>query len=71
MPDMTRQAWITSARRQLVLDTSVTECPVERTQARQDVTKHLQQAALQAVRAGRRDVANTLLAAWEQLEAHK
>jgi hypothetical protein len=61
--------WRAAARRQIVLDTAPTECAVERSYARTDAAKHLQQAALLAARAGRKDVANALLAAWEQMES--
>lgn len=67
--DQLSAAWRASARRQLVLDTPATDCAVERDAAKKDAGKHIQQAAVTAARAGRSDVAKSLLAAWEQLDS--
>lgn len=69
MPNIVDRNWCAAARRQLVLDAPAMDCSVERSLAVKDAAKHVQAAALSAVRAGRKDVANALLAAWEQLEA--
>lgn len=66
-----RRAWLAAARRTLVLDTPQLDCPLERADARKDAGRHVQQASLLAMRAGRKDAANALLAAWEQLESGK
>jgi hypothetical protein len=72
MSNMTNQAWLAAARRQIVLDTAFsTDCAVERAAANKDAARHIQQAALMAARAGRRDVAESLLAAWEQLDSRR
>jgi hypothetical protein len=63
-----RRTWLAAARRSLVLDTPALECPLERADARRDAAKHLQQAAILAVRADCPEIARQLLATWEAME---
>lgn len=69
MSNVNERAWRASARRQIVLGGLEAASDYERADACKDSARHVQQAAICAVRAGRKDVAESLLNAWEKLES--
>jgi hypothetical protein len=67
-PEQVSAPSVADARRQLVLGTPVSKDAWERADSKREAARHMQRASLEAVRAGRQDVAEALLLAWERLD---